>query len=834
MKKIISLLLSLTMLLSIVSVVDFSAYADTLTTGKCGKNVTYSFDAETGVLTISGEGDMENYNYENNPFYKKSNIKTVIIKNGVTSIGDWVFYNCSSLTSITIPNSVTSIGNWVFRDCTSLTSVAIPTSVTSIGDGVFYCCESLTSIEVSNNNENYSSTDGVLFNKNKSELITYPAGKTDSEYAIPNSVTSIGSYAFFDCESLTSVTIPNSVTNIGVYAFYGCKSLTSVTIPDSVISIGDYAFSYCESLTSVTIPNSVTSICSDAFSDCTSLKSIEVSDNNKNYSSVDGVLFNKDKTELIKYPSSKTDNTYEIPDSVTSIGAYAFQDCSRLTSVTIPNSVTSIGYGAFLGCSSLTSVTIPDSVISIGDYAFSYCESLTSVTIPNSVTGIGSNAFYKTAYYNDESNWDKGVLYLSNCLIDTNDNFKSTTDYIIKDGTRIIAGEAFRGRTSLTNVTIPNSVTSIGYSAFLGCSSLTSVTIPNSVTNIGDYAFSGCESLTSVTIPDSVTIIGSVAFSDCTSLTSVTIPDSVTSIGSAAFEGCSSLTSVTIPRSVTSIGDWAFSGCYFTSENFVNNSNVELDDSSKPTIVDTDDKGFCIKDNELVRMRPTYAIGEVTIPNSIASIGRAAFYNCESLTSVTIPNSVTSIGSYAFYDCTNLANVYYSGSQSDWNKITIGDYNECLTNAALHCSSTPTPTPEPTPTPNPAPQPPTQPTQETQQATQQTAQQQSVKNDTATEQVNVAKPKSTNTKKIKAAKKAISVEWKKVSGVKGYQIQVATDKKFKKNKKTVTIKKQKTTKTTVKKLKAKKKYYVRVRTYKIVNGKKVYSSWSKVKSVKTK
>ena len=743
MKKIISLLLSLTMLLSIVSVVDFSAYADTLTTGKCGKNVTYSFDAETGVLTISGEGDMENYNYENNPFYKKSNIKTVIIKNGVTSIGDWVFYNCSSLTSITIPNSVTSIGNWVFRDCTSLTSVAIPTCVTSIGDGVFYCCESLTSIEVSNNNENYSSTDGVLFNKNKSELITYPAGKTDSEYAIPNSVTSIGSYAFFDCESLTSVTIPNSVTNIGVYAFYGCKSLTSVTIP-----------------------NSVTSICSDAFFDCTSLKSIEVSDNNKNYSSVDGVLFNKDKTELIKYPSSKTDNTYEIPDSVTSIGAYAFQDCSRLTSVTIPNSVTSIGYGAFLGCSSLTSVTIPDSVISIGDYAFSYCESLTSVTIPNSVTGIGSNAFYKTAYYNDESNWDKGVLYLSNCLIDTNDNFKSTTDYIIKDGTRIIAGEAFRGRTSLTNVTIPNSVTSIGYSAFLGCSSLTSVTIP---------------------------------------------------------------------RSVTSIGDWAFSGCYFTSENFVNNSNVELDDSSKPTIVDTDDKGFCIKDNELVRMRPTYAIGEVTIPNSIASIGRAAFYNCESLTSVTIPNSVTSIGSYAFYDCTNLANVYYSGSQSDWNKITIGDYNECLTNAALHCSSTPTPTPEPTPTPNPAPQPPTQPTQEsTQQVAQQIAQQQSTQNDTTTEQVNVAKPKSVSPKTVKSAKKAISVKWKKVRGVKGYQVQVATDKKFKKNKKTVTIKKQKTTKTTVKKLKAKKKYYVRVRTYKIVNGKKVYSAWSKIKTVKTK
>ena len=235
----------------------------------------------------------------------------------------------------------------------------------------------------------------------------------------------------------------------------------------------------------------------------------------------------------------------------------------------------------------------------------------------------------------------------------------------------------------------------------------------------------------------------------------------------------------------------------------------------------------------------TYPAGktdsEYAIPNSVTSIGSYAFFDCESLTSVTIPNSVTSIGSYAFYDCTNLANVYYSGSQSDWNKITIGDYNECLTNAALHCSSTPTPTPEPTPTPNPAPQPPTQPTQEsTQQAAQQTAQQQSTQNDTTTAQIEVAKPKSVSPKKVKAAKKAISVEWKKVSGVKGYQVQVATNKKFKKNKKTVTIKKQKTTKTTVKKLKAKKKYYVRVRTYKIVNGKKVYSSWSKIKTVKTK
>ncbi|MFR1497914.1 MAG: leucine-rich repeat domain-containing protein [Eubacterium sp.] len=368
-----------------------------------------------------------------------------------------------------------------------------------------------------------------------------------------------------------------------------------------------------------------------------------------------------------------------------------------------------------------------------------------------------------------------------------------------------------------------------------------SVIIENGVISIGNYAFSYFGSLTNVTIPNSVTSIGYDAFNYCKSLTSVTIPDSVTSIGEVAFSSCTSLTSVTIPNSVTSIGDCAFEDCYFTFENFVNNSNVELNDSSKPMIVDTDDKGICIKNNVLVKMRPAYAIGEVTIPNTVTSIGDGAFDNCESLTSVAIPDSVTSIGSGAFYDCTNLANVYYAGAEDEWNNITISDENEDLTNATIHFSSTPTPkptptpTPEPTPTPNPAPQPSTQPTQETQQqVAQQTAQQQSVKNDTAAEQVSVAKPKSTNPKKVKAAKKAISVTWKKVGGVKGYQIQIATDKKFKKNKKTVTVKKQKTTKTTVKKLKAKKKYYVRVRTYKIVNGKKVYSSWSKVKSVKTK
>ena len=377
--------------------------------------------------------------------------------------------NYKSLTTADIPASVTysgttysvtSIGWYAFYECTGLTSVTIPNSVTSIGVYAFVSCSGLTSFSVAGDNSNYSSKEGVLFNKQQTTLIQYPARK-QGEYVIPNSVTSIVDYAFAGCSGLTSLTIPNSITSIVDYAFAGCSSLTSITIPNSVTSIGTEAFSGCSSLTSVTIPNSVTSIEESVFSNCSSLTAVE------------------------------------IPNSVTSIGLYAFSGCSSLTSITIPNNVISIANYAFSDCSSLSSVTIPNSVTNIGKGAFSGCSSLASVTIPNSVTSIGESVF-------------------SNC-------------------------------SSLTAVEIPNSVTSIGWYAFYECTGLTSVTIPNSATSIGHYAFTGCSSLTSIEIPSSVTSIANYAFFGCSSLTSVTIPSSVIIIGEGAFNECSSLTSIYVP-----------------------------------------------------------------------------------------------------------------------------------------------------------------------------------------------------------------------------------------------------------------------------------------------
>ncbi|MCR4889972.1 MAG: leucine-rich repeat protein [Ruminococcus sp.] len=358
--------------------------ADTNVTdsGTCGENLTWTLDSE-GTLTISGTGNMIVMDVVNCPWRGYRNlIKKVIINKGVTSIGVEAFFYCLSLESITIPDSVKSIGSDAFCSCQSLKSITIPASVTSIGGGVFYSCKSLESINVNESNKYYLSENGILFNKDKNTIVCFPAAKITNTYNIPDSVTSIYGKAFDGCTSLESITIPDSVTSIGDSAFSDCTNLKSITIPDSVTSIAGGAFHSCTSLKSITIPASVTSIGGSAFNNCTSLKSItipasvtsivdstlffnceslesiNVNENNKYYSSENGIIFNKDKNTILYFPAAKTTNTYNIPDSVTSIDGWAFSKCKSLKSIIIPDSVTSIGRSAFSYCTNLESISI--------------------------------------------------------------------------------------------------------------------------------------------------------------------------------------------------------------------------------------------------------------------------------------------------------------------------------------------------------------------------------------------------------------------------------------------------------------------------------------------
>jgi len=593
---------------------------ETVKSGTCGANLTWTLADD--VLTISGTGDMAMYDdKEDLAPWRSYSFSSVVITDGVTSIGRFAFCRCASITSIVIPQSVTSIGNCSFFACEGLTNIDLPQGLTTIPYMAFANCKGFTSFVIP---DGVTSIDQCAFRfcSNLKEIAI-----PDSVVTIGNSVfegctslekvaishdnsscTSIGGFAFQDCTSLTEIVIPDSLTKITEYTFQGCTSLKKIVIPNGVVSINENSFYNCMNLTSIVIPDSVTAIAGNAFYNCEKLTIlctagsyaetyakennvactlIETAGSgtcgeNLTWKVENGTLTISGTGEMESYsyhtPWKSCFFQYAvIEEGVTSIGRYAFA-YEELTSIDIPKGVTSIGDYAFYYCLELTEVDIPEGVISIGEMAFHACDKMKTANVPDSVTSIGRYAFEYChsltsinipnvttieAYMFDEC-WNLANVTISGgvtCIgFGAFFDCKELTAVHIPDSVNTIEGLAFSCCTKLTDVEIPGNVTSIGDSVFSYCTSLEHIDIPNSVTSLGHSAFDGCTSLTSIDLPDNITSIGFGTFSDCTSITEIDIPDGVTSIGQYAFSECSNLASISIPGSVTSITDNAFRG----------------------------------------------------------------------------------------------------------------------------------------------------------------------------------------------------------------------------------------------------------------------------------
>lgn len=691
------------------------AYCSRLTEIAISGNVTLIGDHAFGGCDSLEKITVEDHN----PTYQS--IDDVLFNKDLTTL---IHYPSQKEGAYVIPDSVKTIEEYAFHNCDQLPKITIPKSVTSMGDKPFSGsaqltrCPQLTHIIVDEGNPTYRSIDGVLFDKDLTTLIFYPSNKEGgyiipngvklineeafcgsilTDIVIPSSVVSLGRYAFHECEDLISVIIPDGVTSIGEEAFSRCSRLTHITIPDSVVFVGEGAFEYCERLTAITLPNGVTSIDEDtfrncnrlteitipssvthiddhAFERCENLEKIIVEDDNLTYQSMDGVLFNKDHTTLIHYPSQK-EGAYIVPHCVTSIEKCAFKDCKRLIKVTIPKSVIAIGESAFSGCFQLTDIIVED-----------------------------HNPTYQSI---DGILFDKDLTTLIHYPPQRNG------PYVIPYGIQSISDGAFRGSFHLTHVTIPESVTVIEDSAFASCARLTHITIPHHVKSLGANVFTYCDNLTSIVIPDSVTSIGAYAFYYCEHLIHLTIPSSVTFIGESAFWRCDRLTYITvedqnptyqsidgvlfdkdlttlifcplkksgrctIPKSTTLISQrLLFYRCSHLTEIFVEDGN--------PAYTSIDGVLF---DKNLTTLiyYPAKKEGTYTIPDGITSIRERAFHTCQTLTCITIPASITSIGESAFDRCDRLTHIIVEDHNATYRSVDGVLFSKHLTSLIRHPS----------------------------------------------------------------------------------------------------------------------------------------------------
>lgn len=626
------------------------------------------YQLENGVLTVSGTGRIDNNLYKNN-----TDITELVIKNGITSVGDYSFYECTSLTRVILPDTLTEIGSHAFAKCTALTEIELNEGLSTIEDRGFEDCTALKRVFIPISVEdglvsytyNPSSNKawGIFNNCRELTTVEFAEGTTRihsglfggsglKEITFPESVTEIGMYAFANCESLEEINFSDSMKRIEERAFSNCTSVKKLDFPENINYIGAHSFDSDGALTEVSIPlnwqnvdiyyeyNSGDHNAWGIFNGCSSLKTVNFAEGTTYIHG--GMFAGSGLTEI------------DLPDTVATVGDYAFSNCRSLNSFITGSSLQSIGENTLANCTSLKDLEFLDQLTSIGEGAFYGCTGFTELDLPETLSEIGTEAF-------------GNCTSLKKVILPVTVMDGSSYYYSYYTGGSCAAQGIFNGCSNLEEVIFPENSTRIPGGLLAG-SGIENITIPDTITSIGPYAFSNT-GITSITIPESVTDIGFCAFSACSKLKELTVPAGWETCSEFRSESgpyaqgnivraCPVLETVILPEGMKKIPDYAFSNC----------GNIKYMDLPG-SLTEIGKYAFSNCDS----------LTSIHIPEGVVKIGDYAFNDCDKLLAMNVPDTVTSINQGAVNDCPSLVQINYTGSSSDWSKISISSSsNETL------------------------------------------------------------------------------------------------------------------------------------------------------------
>ncbi|MBQ3517801.1 MAG: leucine-rich repeat protein [Clostridia bacterium] len=581
-----------------------ASFAAVVADGTFGEdnNLTWVLD-NTGLLSISGKGKMQDMYVQDYPWYSYADqITAVKIQNGVQNVGTYMFEEYDNLETVEIGESVLVIGKYSFNFCDNLRSVTIPKSLRRVDEQAFFMCPLLSDVHIADASlwcglEFMSAHANPLYN---------------------------GADLLFDGKIVTEITAPDFVTEIGNYQFYGCQSLEKIKLHADVTVIGTAAFANCPSLRAIYCEKADDQIHKILDTNSELDKELFVGSPDEqdkitdgDVIEKDGVLYSADMTVLrgfteavaaeLVVPETVTgiaDGAFRncfalqnitLPDGITELPDLLFENCRNLQNVTFSDKLTAIGNRVFSGCIRLEEIILPATVSDIGEYAFSSCRELHSMTLPKAVTALADGVFADCARM-EEIN--------------------------LPEALQTVGNNAFYNCYNLKEITLPKTVTKLGTSAFYGCAALTAMTLPDGITELPEQIFYGCYNLTDVVLPSALTGIGRYAFYDCIALRDLQLPDTLMKIGEYAFFGCESLTEIVIPPAVTQLEDSSFKACLF--------------------------------------------LAKITLPEGLQLIGNEAFRYCQTLDALYIPATITSLDESAFDQCYYLKKIYFGGNKEQW------------------------------------------------------------------------------------------------------------------------------------------------------------------------